>query len=183
MRYFLSSLIETLEVALIAIVSVLVIRTYLVQPFLVSGDSMEPNFSSGNYLLVDELSYQFRKPERGEVIVFKFPDNPSVYYIKRIIGLPGEKIIIKNGEVEIFNQGSSEGKKIEEKYIPVDFRTSGDVEVVLKDEEYFVMGDNRMFSFDSRSWGPLEKKYIMGIARFNLWPLSEARAVSIPLYQ
>ncbi|MFA5172830.1 MAG: signal peptidase I [Candidatus Paceibacterota bacterium] len=182
MRYFLSSLIETLEVALIAVVSVLVIRTYLVQPFLVSGDSMEPNFSSGNYLLVDELSYQFRKPERGEVIVFKFPGNPSVYYIKRIIGLPGEKITVKNGEVEVFSAGSSEGKKLEEKYIPVNFRTSGEADVVLKDGEYFVMGDNRMFSFDSRSWGPLPKENIMGIARFNLWPLSEARAVSIPLY-
>lgn len=183
MRYFLLSIIETVEVALIAFISVFLVRSFLVQPFLVSGDSMEPNFSDGNYLLVDELSYRFREPERGEVVIFKFPDNPSVYYIKRIIGLPGEKISVKNGDVVVFNKENPEGEKLDEKYIPVDFRTSGDVEMTLNDTQYFVMGDNRMYSFDSRSWGALDNKYLIGLARFNLWPLNEARAVGIPLYK
>jgi len=159
----------------------MVIRTFLVQPFLVSGDSMEPNFSDGNYLMVDELSYRFKNPERGEVIVFKYPENPSLYYIKRIVGLEGEKISIKEGKVSIFNKEHPEGFVLEEDYIPSGI-TSGNIEVVLGDNQYFVMGDNRRYSFDSRSWGPLDEKNILGVVRLNLWPFEKVRAVNIPKY-
>jgi len=182
MKGFLSSLLETVEVAVIAVVSVVIIRTFLVQPFMVSGDSMEPNLENGNYLLVDELSYQFRNPERGEVIVFRYPENPAVYYIKRIVGLPGEKVEVKGGEVKIFNPENTDGMILSENYLPKSFRTSGDVEMNLTDVQYFVMGDNRMYSYDSRSWGPLDKNLIIGLARFNLWPLNQAKAIAAPIY-
>ena len=101
MNIFLFAVWEVLEVVLVAVVTVFVIRTFLVQPFLVSGASMEPNFGNGNYLLIDEVSYRFREPERGEVVVFRYPDNPSVYYIKRLIGLPGEEIKVRGAISEL----------------------------------------------------------------------------------
>src|SRR3989344_1480165 len=102
-RLFVSSL-EVLEVAVVAVAAVFIVRTFLVQPFLVSGVSMEPSFSHGDYLLVDEFSYYFRQPERGEVIVFKYPGDESVYYIKRVIGLPGEEVKVRGGEVTVFGK-------------------------------------------------------------------------------
>ena len=171
------------EIALIAVISVLIIKTFLVQPFLVSGDSMEPNFSDGNYLLVDELTYRFREPERGEVIVFRYPENDSIFYIKRIVGLPGETIKIKHGEVTVLNGDNQGGEIIKELYLPGSAKTSGEVEIKIKEGQYFVMGDNRLYSFDSRSWGTLDKRYLVGVVRFSLWPLGEARAVTAPVYQ
>jgi len=146
------------------------------QPFLVSGASMEPNFSTGNYLLIDELTYRFRTPERGEVVVFKYPNDPSVYYIKRIIGLPGERVVVNNGEVRIINTNYPEGKKIEEIYLNSHLKTLGNIDIVLDNDNYFVMGDNRSFSYDSRSWGPLPKDNIIGIVRLRLFPINSVEA-------
>ena len=103
MRKFLSSFLEILEVVIISVVAVFLIRTYIVQPFLVWGSSMAPNFSTGDYILIDELSLYFRNPQRGEVVVLRFPQNPSTYFIKRIIGLPGERVLIKDNKITIFN--------------------------------------------------------------------------------
>lgn len=182
MRKILVPLLEVLEVLIIALVSVIVVKAYLVQPFLVSGDSMEPNLSNGNYLLVDEISYRFRDPGRGEVIVFRYPQNEAVFYVKRIIGLPGETVTIKDSKITIFNDYYKEGLELGEGYLPIETRTSGDLSVTLEDGQYFVMGDNRLYSFDSRSWGPLPEDDILGLVRYNLWPLNKARAVSIPSY-
>jgi len=182
MRSFFTSLIEVVEVLVVAIVSVLLIKTFLIQPFLVNGDSMEPNFSNGNYLLVDEISYRLREPERGEVIVFRYPENRSVFYIKRIIGLPGETIEIKGGQVKIYNNDFPEGFTASEDYLTDVTRTSGDLKVTLAEGDYFVMGDNRVYSFDSRKWGSLPEADIIGLVRFNLWPLNEARAIERPSY-
>jgi len=167
-------------VAIIAIVTVFIVRNFLVQPFLVSGASMEPTFSSGDYLLIDELAYRFRNPERGEVVVFKYPGNENVYYIKRIIGLPGERLIFKDGKVQVFNQENSRGFFLEESYLPP-LSTFGQ-EVTLREGEYFVLGDNRTYSSDSRSWGPLSRKEIVGIVRFRLWPFNKVIAVEKPSY-
>jgi len=183
MRAFLTSLLEVIEVLAIAVISVLVIKTFLIQPFLVSGDSMESSFSDGNYLLVDEVSYRFREPKRGEVIVFRYPENKDLYYIKRIIGLPGEEIEIGSNRVVIYDKaGSGEGVILDESYLDESTRTSGEIKVAFNEDEYFVMGDNRVYSFDSRSWGSLPKEDIMGLVRFNLWPLGEARAIENPIY-
>lgn len=146
------------------------------QPFLVSGASMEPNFSTGNYLLIDEITYRLRAPERGEVIVFRYPNNPSVYYIKRVVALPGERIIIKDGAVKIFNNQHPEGLKLNEFYLSKGLKTFGNIDVVLDRDDYFVLGDNRNFSYDSRSWGSLPKDNIVGIARLRIFPIESARA-------
>lgn len=181
MKGFLYSLWETIEVGLIAVIAVLVIRSFLVQPFLVSGASMEPNFSSGDYLLIDELTYHFRQPERGEVIVFHYPGNEATYYIKRIIGLPGERLVFKDGKVTIFNAEHPSGFNLDESYLPSGLQTFGN-EVTLASNEYFVMGDNRSFSFDSRSWGPLRESEVVGIVRLRLWPLDKVLAIERPNY-
>lgn len=182
MKSFLYAFWEIIEVVLVAVIAVFVIRNFLVQPFLVSGDSMRPNFSSGDYLLVDEMSYRFREPQRGEVVVFKYPGDESTYYIKRIVGLPGERIAIKDGQVTVFNKNYLSGLVLDENYLPIATLTDGNEEVVLKNSEYFVMGDNRNYSFDSRKWGNLQKAEIIGLVRLRLWPFNEVMAFGAPNY-
>jgi signal peptidase I len=182
MKSFFYAFWEIIEVVLVAIIAVFVIRNFLVQPFLVSGDSMRPNFSSGDYLLVDEISYRFREPERGEVIVFKYPGDEKTYYIKRIIGLPEERISIKDGQITIFNGQNPNGFVPDEGYLPEMTMTDGDEEVILGSGEYFVMGDNRNYSFDSRKWGNLQKAEIIGLVRLRLWPFNEVMAFEKPIY-
>ena len=156
----------------VSLAIIIPIRYYLIQPFFVKGASMEHNFEDGDYLLVDELSYRFKLPERGEVIVFRYPLDPSQFFIKRIVGLPGETIEIRNEKVEIFNSNYPDGKILKENYLDLSQKTLGDTLVRLKNNEYFVMGDNRLQSSDSRRWGTLEKKFITGRALIRLWPLS-----------
>ncbi|MEK9173192.1 MAG: signal peptidase I [Patescibacteria group bacterium] len=183
MKRFLYSFLEVVEVALIAVISVFLVRTFLVQPFLVSGESMAPNFSDGDYLLVDELTYYFRTPGRGEVAVFRYPSgNGSTYFIKRVIGLPGEKVKISEGKIYIFNQDNPQGFLLAEDYLPQRAVTAGDAEFKIDGENYFVLGDNRSYSFDSRSWGLLNKKEIVGLARLRLWPLAHMKAFAAPQY-
>ncbi|MEK9194544.1 MAG: signal peptidase I [Patescibacteria group bacterium] len=180
MRKILWSFFEILETVAIAIVAVFFVRTYIAQPFLVSGASMEPNFYDGDYLLVDELAYRLREPVRGEVIVFKYPQNPRSYYIKRIIGLPGEKIVISKSEISITLE-NGEKKTLSEPYI-LGGGPSSDFETELRAGEYFMMGDNRNSSFDSRSWGSLNREKIIGLARFRLWPITKVMAFEAPVY-
>lgn len=176
MKHFLLAFWEVAEVILIAVVTVFFVRTFLMQPFLVSGASMEPNFSTGNYLLIDEVTYRLRAPERGEVVVFKYPNDPSVYYIKRIIGLPGEQVVVRAGGVEIINKEHPEGFKVDEAYLDTSLKTLGNIDSVLGENDFFVMGDNRSFSYDSRSWGSLPKDNIIGIVRLRLFPVSSIEA-------
>jgi len=176
MKHFLLAFWEVAEVILIAVVTVFFVRTFLMQPFLVSGASMEPNFSTGNYLLIDEMTYRLRTPERGEVVVFKYPNDPSVYYIKRIIGLPGEQVVVRDGGVEIINKDYPEGFKVDETYLDTSLKTLGNIDAVLGENDYFVMGDNRSFSYDSRSWGSLPKDNIIGIVRLRLFPINSIEA-------
>lgn len=153
-----------------ALAIVIPIRAFLFQPFVVSGASMDPNFHNADYLLIDELSYRFREPERQEVIVFKYPLNPSYKYIKRIIGLPGERVEIINGEVFIIR--NNETVKLEEDYLPEktkqEWNRNNNFSIELGSDEYFVMGDNRNNSSDSRVWGPVPKKNIVGIVFIKL---------------
>jgi len=174
MKAFLLAIWEVAEVVIIAVITVFLIRTFLVQPFLVSGASMEPNFSTSDYLLIDEITYRFREPQRGEVVVFKYPNDPKTYYIKRIIGLPGETVEITGGNVFVYDTGGSR-VKLEELYLRPSLETSGSLSKDLGEKEYFVMGDNRGFSFDSRSWGKLDEKYIIGLVRLRLLPLTSVR--------
>lgn len=174
------SFFEVVETLVVALIAVFLVRTFIAQPFLVSGSSMEPNFTNGNYLLVDELSYRLREPERGEVVVFKYPKNHKTFYIKRIIGLPGETIKIQGGKVEIRTERGE--LPLKEEYIDPAW-TSGGVDVTLGENEYFVMGDNRNFSYDSRSWGSVKENEIVGIVRLRLWPVNEVMAFGKPSYE
>ncbi len=178
MRKILWAFFEIIETVTIAVVAVFLVRTFVAQPFLVSGASMEPSFYNGDYLLIDELAYRFREPTRGEVVVFKYPGDHRSFYIKRLIGLPGERVTIESGQVAIYN-GNNE-KVLQEPYLHN--QTAGRFDVVLSSNQYFVMGDNRSFSFDSRNWGPLAKGEIVGLVRFRLWPVSQAMAFAAPSY-
>lgn len=178
MKSFLLAIWEVVEVVLIAVVTVFLIRNFLIQPFLVSGASMEPNFGSGNYLIIDEITYRFREPARGEVVVFRYPGNPSTFYIKRIIGLPGEKVEIRDGTVYIANSDNPEGFALRENYLPSGLSTSGSASMELYDGDYFVLGDNRNFSFDSRTWGKLPRENIIGLARLRLLPITQVSSFS-----
>lgn len=184
MKKILFTIWEIGEVFFIAVIAIAAIKNFLVQPFIVNGPSMEPNFFDGNYLLVDEISYHFRAPERGDVVIFRPPNNPSVFYIKRIIALPGEKIEVDDSQVKIFNQTSPDGFLLRENYLPqgVGNSWSGHVSMTLKPEQYFVMGDNRFNSLDSRYWGPMTKDEIIGLVKLRLWPPSEITAFGAPSY-
>lgn len=169
-----------------ALVAVFLIRTFLVQPFLVSGASMAPNFQDGNYLLIDEVSYRFREPARGEVVVFRYPNDESTFFIKRIIGLPGERVVLVNGKVKVFNDEHPDGIVLDESYLPPTTFTSsrgGDkAEFRVSDEEYLVFGDNRSYSYDSRDWGTLKKKELIGLVRLRLWPVKGFTVFAAPEY-
>ncbi len=161
---------ELLEFALIAVVIVIPFRIFIAQPFVVNGSSMDPTFENGEYLIVDQISYRFEKPARGSIIIFKYPKDPSKYFIKRVIGLPGEEIIIKDGKVTIINDNYPEGIPLEEPYIQYEKKDS--FTTTLENDEYFVMGDNRLGSADSRVWGPLPEYNIVGRPLIRLFPIS-----------
>lgn len=161
---------ETIKFVIITLLVVVPFRAYIAQPFIVSGASMSPAFQNNEYLIIDEVSYLFRPPRRGEVVVFRYPKNPSKHFIKRIIGLPGETVMIKGDGV--FAQSNGELKKLDEPYAAGRF--GDDLEITLGPEQYFVMGDNRQVSLDSRSWGPLPQEFITGRALIRLFPPSRA---------
>ncbi len=181
MRNFLTFIWEITKIVIIALLIVVPIRYFIFQPFFVRGQSMEPTFESGDYLIIDEISYRFRDPQRGEVVVFKYPGNPSQRYIKRIIGLPGERVEIEEGKVIIYNQ---KGRQIlnESEYLPPGIFTPGEIKVTLAEEEYFVLGDNREASADSRRWGPLRRKEIIGRVFLRLWPITALAKFEVPTY-
>jgi signal peptidase I len=166
MQRFIVSSWEVIKTIAIAGIVVFGIRAFLFQPFLVSGASMEPNISQSNYLIMDELTYRFREPVRGEVVVFRYPGDKSTFYIKRILGLPNEQVDIEDNTLLI------DGVKIDESEYLKGIGTSGTVHTKLSSDEYFVMGDNRSNSYDSRAWGPLEKKYVVGRALLRLFPFN-----------
>lgn len=178
-----SFIFEVLKIVILALVIVMPIRYFVFQPFIVRGASMEPNFHGGDYLIVDELSYRFRSPERGEVIVFENPQNINERFIKRVIGLPNETVFIDGKEIEITTE---EGEKMdlnESEYLggsPILSRTEETFN--LSKDEYFVMGDNRPHSYDSRSWGPLSEKYIIGRVVLRVLPPAALASFPAPEY-
>ena len=178
---FVNFFIEIAQLVAISLAIIIPIRMFVVQPFFVKGASMEPTFQDGEYLIVDEISYRFNEPVRGEVIIFRFPDDPSQYYIKRIIGLPGETVQVRNGEVTVFNEENPEGLLLTEQYLSTGF-TNGDVTLTLDDDRFFVMGDNREKSYDSRRWGDLDEDLIIGRAVLRAWPFDQFATFDLPSY-
>ena len=172
MKKFLLFIWEIVKIAIIALIIVVPIRAFIFQPFFVRGASMEPNFHDFDYLIVDEISYRFTEPKRGDVIVFYNPSDNSQRFIKRVIGLPGETIRISEGKVSIQQEDNDFFILNETAYLNQSVGTPGNRELFLEQGQYFVMGDNRGLSLDSRSFGALEKDLIIGREAFRLWPLS-----------
>ncbi len=159
---------ELIEIIFFVAIVVIPIQTFIGRTFIVVGSSMYPTFENKDYLIIDKLYYQFSDPKRGEVIVFHPPVNEDTYYIKRVIGLPGETVTVNRNEVMIQNADSPEGFRLEQPYVS----SEGDSykTIKLESDEYFVMGDNRAVSSDSRVWGPLPRKNISGRAFIRLFP-------------
>jgi signal peptidase I len=165
---------EFAKVAAISLAIIIPVRYFLIQPFYVKGASMEPNFHDKEYLIINEIGYRFDQPKRGEVVVFRYPKDPQEYFIKRIIGLPEESIMIKDGQVTVYNSEHQDGFVLNEEYLGKGTPTvaSSEEKIVLGANEYFVMGDNRTASLDSRVFGPLDRSFIIGRVWWRGWPLS-----------
>lgn len=171
---------------IISLAIIIPVRYFLIQPFYVKGMSMEPNFHDHEYLIIDEISYRFNEPKRGDIVIFRYPKDPQEYFIKRIIGLPGEKVEIKDGEVYIYNKNFPSGVVLEEKYLPAGLKTDRNSllsTAEMDQDEYFVLGDNRGSSKDSRTFGPVERSFIIGRVAFRGWPLNRVTTFETPQYQ
>ncbi len=174
---------ETIKIVIISLIIIIPIRYYVIQPFYVKGASMEPNFHDHEYLIINEISYHFNEPQRGDIIVFRYPKNPSDFFIKRIIGLPGEKVVIANGKIKIFNAKNPGGFILDEsKYLPNNVRTPNNIEIELRDNEYYVLGDNRLSSLDSRIFGPITRDAIIGKVWLRGWPFNRFKVFKQPMY-
>lgn len=180
-RKIYSFLIDTIQSLLIAAAVFLVVYVFLFKPFEVKGESMYPNFHNNSYVLTSIIGLRFNSPKRGDVVVFKAPPDPEKQYIKRVVGLPGETIEVNKGRVlingEILNESS---------YLSKSVQTSGGAflkegeKVTVPPGNYFVMGDNRNFSSDSRDWGFVSSDKLTGYSFFVYWPLNEAGSVANP---
>ncbi|MFH0853978.1 MAG: signal peptidase I [bacterium] len=169
---FFGFILELIKTIIISLAIILPIRYFVIQPFYVKGASMEPNFHDKDYLIINELKYRFNEPERGDIIIFKNPRNTKEFFIKRIIGLPNEKIKIYDGKIFLYNEEHIDGVLIEELYIPEEY-TKGNEILELRQNEFFVLGDNRNHSLDSRTFGPITKDSIIGKVWVRGWPLNK----------
>ncbi|AKM83624.1 MAG: signal peptidase I, signal peptidase I [Candidatus Woesebacteria bacterium GW2011_GWF1_31_35] len=171
--------LDILEVVVLAVGIFLIVYLLILRPHKIKGASMEPNFPDGEYLLTEKVSYYTKEPQRGDVIVFKPPISEDEF-IKRIIGLPGETVSIQNGKFLIND------KELDEPYIKVDTNSGGFLKegekYLVPSGEYFVAGDNRPHSSDSRIWGPINKKVITGKAWVVYWPPKSTGLVQMPNY-
>lgn len=174
--------LELIKIIILAGITIFVVRHFLFRPFSVKGQSMSPNYEPGEYLIVGEFDYRVLKkdPERGEAIVFRAPVGNRDYYLKRIIGMPGERVKIEDGKVIIYNQARPEGVVLDEPYIDED--TPGAVNLTVGVDEYFVLGDNRDKSFDSRNFGAISKESIVGQTWLRGWPFTRVQLFDHPSY-
>lgn len=163
---------EIIKFTFFALIFVLPIRLFIAQPFIVSGASMDPTFETGEYLIVDQISYHVGDPERGEIVIFKYPKDETKYFIKRVIGLPGDTIELDGTSVTIKNREHPSGFTLQEPYITAKNEKIEHMTVTLKENNYFVMGDNRRQSSDSRMWGTLPRDLIVGTPFVRLFPLT-----------
>lgn len=173
--------LELIKIALLAGITIALVRYFLFKPFYVKGKSMEPTFFEHEYLIIDEFTYRFvHEPVRGEIVVFRAPTLEKDFYLKRVVGLPGERVKIADNKVIIFNQGHPQGVVVEENYLTED--TSGSTTISLGPEQYFVLGDNRDQSYDSRRFGAIDRKTIVGRAFLRGWPIERVGVFDLPEY-
>ena len=165
---------EIFKVVVISLAIIIPVRYFLIKPFYVKGASMEPNFHDYEYLIIDELTYRFNEPQRGDVVVFRYPLDRAQFFIKRVVGLPGETITIGNGQVYITSADDNSHTPLFEPYLAPATRTSGDAVFSLGSDEYLLLGDNRGSSLDSRYFGPVKSDDIVGRTLLRGWPLNRA---------
>jgi len=176
-------ILEFVQIAVISAAIIIPIRYFLVQPFYVKGASMEPNFYDHEYLIIDELSYRFEEPARGEIVVFRYPNDPSEFFIKRIIGLPGETVEIVDDQITIYNDEHPNGELLDEsEYLSAETVTTGRKRTTLNSDEYFVMGDHRDASMDSRMFGPIDYDSLIGRVWFRGLPIGRIGTFETPGY-
>ena len=173
--------LEIVQIFVLSLALVVLIRTFLVQPFYVKGASMEPNYQDKEYLIIDELTYRFRTPERGETIVFRYPRNPKEFFIKRVIGLPGETVEVFKGKIRLINKDYPKGVVLDEEYL-TGIETSGDIQIKAGENEYILLGDNRDHSLDSRVFGAVNFDSIVGRVWFRGWPPGRLGTQDLPDY-
>ena len=181
-KKLLGSLFDFLQGIVVILAIMVMIYLFIMSPQEISGASMEPNFHNGEYILTNKIIYKFKEPIRGDVIIFKSPKDKTVDYIKRIIGLPGDTVRLENNSYYVNDV------KIEEPYEPSDmpiyggsFLAEGD-EIIVPEGQYFVSGDNRPHSSDSREFGPIAKEDFIGKALFRYWPLNTLGPIVRPSY-
>ncbi len=177
---------EFLKIVIISLLIILPIRYFIIQPFYVKGASMEPTFHDHQYLIIDEIGYRFNEPKRGDIVVFRYPQNPQEYFIKRIIALPGERVEVRDGNVYIYNDKYPEGFVLDESaYLADNIKTYDLSEeiVTLRSGEYFVLGDNRNSSKDSRSFGAVNKSFLTGRVALRGWPFNQITVFHTPEYK
>jgi signal peptidase I len=168
---FFLDFVETIVIALAIFV---IVYRFLFQPHQVKGNSMMNNFYDGEYVLTDKITYRFRLPARGEVIVFKAPKNEDYDYIKRIIALPGDRVKVEGGQVYLNNQKLDESVYLhQDSYTQAGYFSQEGTEILVPAESYYVLGDNRNHSSDSREWGVVPKDNIIGRAWIRYWPLNQ----------
>ncbi len=174
---------DLVKIVAISMAIIIPFRLLVAEPFVVSGSSMVPNFHNSDYLIVDRVSYHRAEPKRGDVIVMKYPKNTAEYFIKRIVGLPGETVMLQNGKVVIVNKDHPQGMVIDEPYLPTGTPTLGRPgPYSLGSGEYFVLGDNRTASSDSRVWGILPENDIVGRAWLRIFPVKDFGFIKTPTY-
>lgn len=177
---------EFLKIVIISLLIILPIRYFVIQPFYVKGASMEPTFHDHQYLIIDEIGYRFNEPKRGDIVVFRYPQNPQEYFIKRIIALPGERVEVRDGNVYVYNDKYPEGFVLDESaYLADNIKTYDLSEeiVTLRSGEYFVLGDNRNSSKDSRSFGAVNKSFLTGRVALRGWPFNQITVFHTPEYK
>lgn len=170
-----SFLAELGHIVLISLAIIVPVRYFLIQPFYVKGASMEPNFYDKEYLIIDEISYRFDEPTRGDIIVFRYPSDPRQFFIKRIVGLPGEHIVLENGRISVTDPATGQGGMLDETSYLADLLTAGSKDLTLGADEYYLLGDNRGSSLDSRMFGPVKRGFFIGKVWFRGWPPERMR--------
>lgn len=188
-RTIIQFFLEIAETAIMAILIFLALYLFLVRPHQVRGDSMLPNFHDGEYLLTEMVSYNLLRhpPVRGEVIVFRSPEQPNLDFIKRVVALPGERLKIQNGDVFIINSEHPEGFLFDESYLENGTVTQGrrtikEGEIFSTGDGYVVFGDNRERSSDSREWGVIRREDIIGNVWLRYWPPEVFALIKSPSY-
>lgn len=170
-----SFFVELGHVVLISLAIIVPVRYFLIQPFYVKGASMEPNFYDKEYLIIDEISYRFHEPARGDIIVFRYPNDPQQFFIKRVVGLPGEHLVVENGRISVTDVAMGRRGLLDETSYLGDLLTAGNKDITLGTDEYYLLGDNRGSSLDSRMFGPVKRDFFIGKVWFRGWPPERMR--------